>query len=117
MSDDSKTKAPEGKTVLHGLLAEYETPKGLIAAAEKVRNAGFKNWDTFTPFPVHGIDAAMGTKATILPWLILGGGLTGCLTAVTFQWWANAVDYPFKISGKPFWSLPANIPITFELTV
>lgn len=117
MSNDSTPTEPAGRSLLHGLLAEYETPAALKKAAEKVRNAGFKNWDTFTPFPVHGIDAAMGTRATILPWLILGGGLTGCSLALGFQYWANGVDYPFAISGKPFWSIPANIPITFELTV
>lgn len=117
MSDESTSTKQEGQSILHGLLAEYETPHGLIRAAEKVRDAGFKNWDTFSPCPVHGIDNAMGVRPTILPWLILGGGLTGCAVALGFQWWANGVDYPFKISGKPFWSVPANIPITFELTV
>jgi mono/diheme cytochrome c family protein len=102
---------------LHGLLAEYETPDALIRGAEKVRNAGFRDWDTYTPFPVHGIDGAMGIKPTILPWLILAGGITGCTLALGFQWWANGVDYPFLISGKPYWSVAANIPITFELTV
>lgn len=117
MSDESTRTEQEGQSILHGLLAEYESPAQLIQAAEKVRDAGFKNWDTFSPFPVHGIDNAMGTRPTILPWLILGGGITGCTLALGFQWWANAIDYPFKISGKPFWSIPANIPITFELTV
>lgn len=117
MSDESTSTKQEGQSILHGLLAEYESPDGLIHAAEKVRDAGFKNWDTFSPCPVHGIDNAMGVRPTILPWLILGGGLTGCAVALGFQWWANGIDYPFKISGKPFWSVPANIPITFELTV
>jgi len=117
MSSDPKPKAHRGPAPLHGLLAQYESPAALIRGAEKVRNAGFRNWDTFTPFPVHGIDGAMGIKPTILPWLILGGGITGCATALGFQWWANGIDYPFLISGKPFWSVPANIPITFELTV
>ena len=116
MSQPKKTKA-KGPAPLHGLLAEYPSPEALIHGAEKVRNAGFRDWDTFTPFPVHGIDGAMGIKATILPWIILGGGMTGCALALGFQWWANGVDYPFLISGKPFWSVPANIPITFELTV
>lgn len=115
MSDAPKKQPEEPR--LHGLLAEYESPAALKKAAEKVRNAGFRDWDTFSPFPVHGIDAAMGIKPTILPWLVLGGGLTGCAVALGFQWWANGVDYPFLISGKPFWSVPANIPITFELTV
>jgi mono/diheme cytochrome c family protein len=117
MSSDPKPKAHSGPAPLHGLLAQYESPAALIRGAEKVRNAGFRNWDTFTPFPVHGIDGAMGIKPTILPWLILGGGITGCAVALGFQWWANGVNYPFLISGKPFWSVPANIPITFELTV
>lgn len=101
----------------HGILAQYETPQQLLKAAEHVRNAGFRDWDTYTPFPVHGIDKAMGIKPTILPWIVLGGGLTGCGGALLLQWWTNAFDYEFLISGKPFWSIPANIPITFELTV
>jgi mono/diheme cytochrome c family protein len=117
MSDESKHNDEPREAPLHGLLAEYETPDALIKASEKVRDAGFRDWDTFAPFPVHGIDGAMGVKSTILPWLVLGGGMTGCAVAVGFQWWANGVNYPFLISGKPFWSLPANIPITFELTV
>lgn len=102
---------------LHGLLAEYETPEALIRAAHQVRESGFKCWDTFTPFPVHGIDGAMGIKPTILPWLVFGAGATGCTVGLVLQWWTNAVNYPFLISGKPFWSLPANIPVIFELTV
>jgi mono/diheme cytochrome c family protein len=117
MSDESKETTQPSGSQLHGLLAEYDTPRALLKAAEKVRDRGFRDWDTFTPFPVHGIDAAMGIKPTILPWIVLAGGLTGCLTAVTLQWWTNAYDYPYLISGKPFWSLPANIPVTFELTV
>lgn len=117
MSHEPKQSQAPVEAPLHGLLAEYDSPEALIRGAEKVRNAGFRDWDTFAPFPVHGIDGAMGIKPTILPWLCLGGGLAGCTLAVGFQWWANGIDYPFLISGKPFWSLPANIPITFELTV
>ncbi len=68
-------------------------------------------------FAVHGIDDAMGIKMTILPWFTLGAGLVGLATAITLQWWTNAYDYPWIISGKPFWSIPANVPIMFELTV
>jgi len=117
MSQAPKKARHTGPAPLHGLLAEYDSPDALIRGAEKVRNAGFRDWDTFTPFPVHGIDGAMGIRPTILPWIILCGGLGGCTLALGFQWWANGVDYPFLISGKPFWSVPANIPITFELTV
>jgi mono/diheme cytochrome c family protein len=118
MSDESKETISEpSEAPLHGLVAEYKTPQALMKAAEKVRDAGFKNWDTYTPFPIHGIDPAMGIKPTILPWIVLCGGLTGCATALLLQWYTNAYDYKFIVSGKPFWSIPANIPVTFELTV
>jgi hypothetical protein len=102
---------------LWGLLVEFENVHEFMPAVAKVRDAGFKNWDVHTPFPVHGMDDAMGIRGTRLPWLILGGGLTGLAAAVLMQWWMNAVDYPFWISGKPFFGLPAAIPVMFELTV
>ncbi len=115
-----KKKEPETPAVeapLHGLLAEYETPTDLVEAAKRVRDAGFKKWDTYTPFPVHGIDPAMGIRPTILPWIVLVAGLTGCGGGLLLQWWTNTYDYKWLISGKPFFSIPANIPITFELTI
>ncbi len=102
---------------IYGLLAEFDTTDAIIDSAEKVRDAGYKKWDVHTPFPVHGLDEAMGIKPTILPWLVLGGGITGAAAGLLLQWWTNAVDYPHIISGKPFFSLPANIPIIFEVTV
>jgi len=99
------------------LLAEFETPGDLMAAANLVRDAGYTRWDCFTPFPVHGLDGAMGIRDTKLPWVVLVGGIAGTVTALVLQWWTNAVDYPYLISGKPLWSLPANIPVTFELMV
>jgi mono/diheme cytochrome c family protein len=114
---DHKPKAESAAPELHGILAEYDTPDQLLSAAKKVRAAGFEKWDTYSPFPVHGIDAAMGIKMTVLPWLTLCAGLTGLATAITMQWWMNAYDYPWLISGKPLWSIPANVPIMFELTV
>jgi hypothetical protein len=102
---------------VYGLLAEFSDPNALVAACRKVRDAGFENWDAHTPFPIHGMDDAMGIKGTQLPFIVLAGGLTGFALALLMQWWMNAVDYPFIISGKPFFGLPANIPVTFELTV
>jgi len=118
MSDSAETPVvKEEPEQLHGLLAEYTTPQQLIEAARRVRDAGYTRWDTFTPFPVHGIDPAMGIRRTRLPWIVLVFGLTGGSLALFFQWWTSTVDYPWIVSGKPFWSVPANIPITFELTV
>jgi mono/diheme cytochrome c family protein len=118
MSDSGETpavvKEPEQ---VHGLLAEYNTPQELLDAARRVRDAGYARWDTFSPFPVHGIDPAMGIRRTRLPWIVFAAGLTGGCLALFFQWWTSNVDYPWIVSGKPFWSVPANIPITFEVTV
>ena len=102
---------------LWGYLAEFDSVEALLPAAERVRDAGFTRWDTHTPFPVHGLNDAMGVKATKLPWLVFVAGCTGALVGVLLQWWTNAVDYPVIISGKPFWSVPANIPVAFELTI
>ena len=102
---------------LYALITEFEDAPTLVRAVEQVRDAGFENWDVHTPFPVHGMDDAMGIKGTQLPFIVLGGGLTGLALATLMQWWMNAVDYPFWISGKPLFGLPANIPIMFELTV
>jgi hypothetical protein len=102
---------------LHGLLAEYSDVDGILGAARKVRAAGYKIWDVHSPFPIHGIDSVIGIRPTILPWIILCGGLSGLSGGLALQWFCNAYDYPFPISGKPFFSLPANIPIIFECTV
>lgn len=114
ISTENGAKATSDPAVV---LAEYDDAGALIKAAEGVRAAGYRRWDCHSPFPVHGIDPAMGIRPTILPWLVLGGGLSGAAGALLLQWWTNAVDYPFLISGKPYFSLPANIPITFEAIV
>jgi hypothetical protein len=103
--------------IRHGLLAEFPDEERLKEAAERVRDEGFRRWDCFSPYPVHGLDKAMGLKDTRLPWVVLGGGILGAGTAILMQWWMNAIDYPFVIGGKPLFSLPAQIPIAFELTV
>lgn len=120
----------DGAGSLHALLAEFEKPEDLIAAARQVRDAGYSKWDTHTPFPVHGIDAAMGIRHTKLPWLVFLCGLAGAFGGLAMQWWMNATHssdfqwvptflqgYDYLVSGKPLFSLPANIPVTFETTV
>jgi hypothetical protein len=100
-----------------GLLAEFETSDALLRAASRVRDAGYTRWDCHSPFPVHGLDRAMGLGRTRLPMAVAAGAATGMATAILMQTWMNAVDYPFVVSGKPLFSLPAQIPIAFELTV
>lgn len=117
MSHNGHQDGATRPTRLAGYLVEFETPGELIAACQKVRDAGYSRWDAHSPFPVHGLDRAMGLQGTILPWLVMGGGVTGCLTGMALQWWTNGFNYQFVISGKPYWSIPSNIPVTFELTV
>jgi len=114
MAEASKAAAPES---LAGLLAEFPSVETLKAAAARVRDEGFTRWDVHSPFPLHGIERAMGVRPTPLPWLVLAAGVAGGLTALGMQWWMNAISYPQIISGKPFFSLPANIPVAFELIV
>lgn len=101
----------------YAVLARYEGVTELVEACKVVRDAGFKKWDSYSPFPVHGIDPAMGIKMTRLPWLIFVMGITGTAFGIWLQWFSNVSAYPFMISGKPLWSLPANIPVAFETTV
>lgn len=116
MSDhkpEKKAKPPRA----FGWVAEYADDNKLLEAARKVRDSGYTRTDAFTPFPVHGIDEALGIKATVLPWFTLCAGATGTCIALIMQWWMNAFDYPYIISGKPFASWPAFIPVAFELTI
>ena len=115
--DHDTNESPPTDGPLHGLLAEFDSPGALKHAAKAVRDAGYKKWDCFSPFPVHGIDPAMGMKRTKLPLIVFGAGIAGLLGGIGFQWWTNAYHWPNIVSGKPFWSLPANIPIGFETTV
>jgi len=100
-----------------GLLAEFDSAYGVYHAAEKVRDAGFQKWDTHTPFCVHGMDDAMGLGPSKLPWISLVMGLTGLAAAVALQTWVSTTEYPMVISGKPLNSLPAFVPLMFEITV
>jgi mono/diheme cytochrome c family protein len=117
MTDIHNKSTAETTLRVAGVLAEFDTAESLKAAARRLRDEGFTRWDSHSPFPIHGIDRAMGVCTTRLPWLVLGGGIAGAVVALLMQWWMNAVDYPFIISGKPLFSLPANVPIIFELLV
>ena len=93
--DPQVIAAPERREgPLYGVIAEYDTPGELIEAARKVRDAGYTEFDCYSPFPVHGIDDAMGIKRTILPVLIFGGGCLGALGGLLLQWWCNAYNWP-----------------------
>jgi hypothetical protein len=99
------------------MLAEYATPAEVLHAAEKVRDAGFTRWDVHTPFPVHGMDKAMGLQDSRLGWIVAAAALTGFTAAVSLITYANVISYPFVVGGKPPLSIPAYAPVCFELTV
>ncbi|MCY2973643.1 MAG: DUF3341 domain-containing protein [Planctomycetota bacterium] len=114
---EKKSQAATAKPKSFGWIAEYVDEHSLLTASRKVRDSGYTKTDAYTPFPVHGIDEALGIKPTILPFIVLGAGFTGLFTALVLQYWTNAYDYKYIISGKPFASWPANIPVAFELTI
>ena len=99
------------------MLAAYATPTELVAAATQVRDAGYKKTDAFSPFPLHEIDEALGIKRSILPFMVLGGGIIGLLTGLGLQYFIHVVDYPLIVGGRPFFSLPSFIPASYELTI
>jgi hypothetical protein len=104
-------------TTTFGIMAEFETPADAMHAAEKVRDAGFRRWDVFTPYPVHGMDRAMGLKNSKVGWFSFIGGATGYTTGMLMIWFLNAVDYPVLIGGKPMFSPFGAFPPSYELTI
>ncbi|MGD8426275.1 MAG: DUF3341 domain-containing protein, partial [Balneolaceae bacterium] len=102
---------------IHGVLAEFRNPKELVDAAAQVKKSGYKEFDTYAPFPIHGMEKAMGLKESPLGWIVLGGGLTGGLGALALMIWVMTTEWPLNISGKPLLNIPIYVPITFELTV
>ncbi|MEO0414597.1 MAG: DUF3341 domain-containing protein [Verrucomicrobiota bacterium] len=109
----------EKKAKLFGYIAEFDSASDLYHAAERVRDAGFKKWDVHTPFPVHGMDGAMGLGKSWLSALVLLGGITGSLTAFALQMGTQVMLYPTVVQNKPtnFFTLPAFFPVLFELTI
>ena len=111
----------------YALLAEFDSVPTIMRAAERVRDEGYLAWDVHSPMPIHGMNRAMGLRPTILPWITLVHGIAGAAFGLWLTWWMNAttVDglsssvqgYQFLVSGKPTFSLPANIPIIFETTI
>jgi hypothetical protein len=108
---------PLPKGPYFGIVAEFGSPADLYQACERVRDAGFTRWDAHTPFPVHGLEGAMGLRRSPLPWIVLVAGLTGAALGFLLQLWVYTRAYPLVISGKPYNFWPAFIPITVELGV
>jgi hypothetical protein len=100
-----------------GLLAEFGTPEALVAAAERIREAGYREVDAFSPYPIEGLADALAFRHTRVPLIVLAGGIVGALTGYLLQYWVSAIAYPLNVGGRPLNSVPAFVPVTFELTV
>ena len=114
MSESTKSSSE-----LFGYVAEFGSAAELYHAAEKVRDAGFRKWDVHTPYPVHGIDHAMGLGKSWLSAVVLAGGVTGAVTALFLQFFTQVSLYPTVVQNKPtnLFTVPAFFPVTFELTI
>jgi hypothetical protein len=101
----------------YGLIATFDTPGALMHAAEQVRDAGYRRWDCITPFPIHGLDKAMGVGRSKVPRISLCGGITGFCTGMSMIWFMDKFDYALTVGGKPFFSPLFAFPVSYELTI
>jgi hypothetical protein len=101
----------------YGTAGIFDSEEKILQAASKVKSLGFSSFEAISPYPIHGMEEAAGIKRSWIPYVTFVMGLTGLLSALLLTWWTSAVDWPLNIGGKPFFSLPAFIPIVFELTV
>src|SRR5262249_21464034 len=101
----------------YGLIAEFTGPEPLVEATKRAYEVGYRRLDAYTPFPVHGLAEAMGRRGIRIPLIVLGGGIAGGLGGFLLQTYGAVFDYPNNIGGRPLFSWPAFIPITFELTI
>ena len=102
---------------LWGVMAEFATPGDVTHAAEHLRDHGFTRWDVYAPFPIHGIDEAMGLKKSKVSWVMGTMAFLGFISAVAMQWWMSGIDYPIITAGKPYGAWEQFMPIMFELSV
>lgn len=106
-----------GDDKVYAVMGEFSDPHELVHAGRKIREMGYTKLDAMTPFPVHGIDEALGIPYSKLGWIVICIGLCGTATALLLIWWCGAINYPLVIGGKPLFDFTFSIPITFELTV
>jgi Protein of unknown function (DUF3341) len=102
---------------LYGLMAEFDNPTDLVAAAREAYEAGYRKINGYSPFPIEALQEAIGFHKTGMPLLVLIGGVIGAILGYGMQYYLSAIDYPINVGGRPFHSWPSFVPITFETTV
>jgi len=105
------------KVALHGVMAEFDDPQALLAATERAFEAGYRRMDAYSPYPIEELHHALGAPATKLPLIVLCGGLLGGGGGLLLQYWVSAIAYPLNVGGRPYFSWPAFVPVTFECTI
>jgi hypothetical protein len=107
----------ENNTALYGLMAEFDTPSAVVRAARRAYAAGYRKLNGYSPFPIEELSEAIGFHKTILPWLVFAGGVIGGVGGYLLIYFTAVIDYPIMVGGKPIYSWPMYIPITFECTI
>jgi len=105
------------KDKVQGIIAEFDNPAELITAAENLRDSEYKKFDCHSPFPIHGMDNAMGETRSPLGWIVGIIAFLGVAAGFTLEWWSSTIEYPIVISGKPFFSYQAYGPVAFAVMV
>ncbi|MGH9324199.1 MAG: DUF3341 domain-containing protein [Vicinamibacteria bacterium] len=105
------------KEPIYGILAEFEEKSSLLEAARRAYEEGYRRMDAYSPFPIEGLAELLGHRRSFLPWLVLGGGISGGVLGYALQYYLSALHYPLNVGGRPLHSWPAFIPVTFELTI
>ncbi len=109
-----KIISPQPRPVLAGI---WSNKKEFISAIQFLKEKQYSDFSVITPCPIHGMEELLGIRRSWIPWVTFVFGLGGCLFGTWFTWWTSAVDWPLIIGGKPFWSLPAFVPVIFECTI
>jgi hypothetical protein len=101
----------------YGIIAEFDSPAAILRAAEKVRDAGYRRWDAFTPFPIHGMEKVMKLGNSLVGWVSLAMGAGAFLSVAGLIWFCNAFDYPLIVGGKPMFSPPMTFVPAYILLI
>src|SRR6185503_3825973 len=117
MIADIKDKLGIGEDKVHAAIGDFASPEELVAAGRKIREMGYTKLDAMTPFPVHGLDQAIGVPYSKIGWIVVCATITGIITAQALIYYVGVINYPLVIGGKPLFDFTFSIPVTFETAV